>query len=64
MQHKLDTQRLLQSFIIFAYTQFHIHAKVVRTDNGTKILSMHKLFLDHVIECQHTCVYTPTKRGG
>ena len=31
--------------------------------NGTKFLSMHQFFLDHDIECQRTCVYTPKQNG-
>jgi len=61
--NKFDTQRLLQSFITFAYTQFHTRAKVVQTDDGTKLFSMRQFFLDHDIKCQRTCVYTPNKMG-
>jgi len=64
MQHKSDTQRLLQSFFMFAYTQFHICVKVVRTDNGTKFLSMRQFFLITTLNANVHVSIPSTKRGG
>ena len=59
MQHKFETQHLLKSFIHFVHTQFHVHIKAIRVDNGSEILSMKNFFQPHGIEYQCTCIYTP-----
>ena len=63
MQHKSETQNMLQSLITFAHTQFHAFLKTIRVDNGAKFLSMQTFSHTHGIEFQHTCVYTPQQNG-
>jgi len=63
MKHKSNIQRLLQSFITFAYTQFYICVKVVQTNTGTKFLSMRQFFLDHDIET-NIHVSIPSNKTG
>ena len=63
MQHKSETQNLLQSFITFTRTQYHTSVKTVRVDNGTEFLPLKGFFQTHGIEYQRTCVYTPQQNG-
>lgn len=63
MKHKSETQHILKSFINFAHTQFHVHVKAVRVDNGSEFLTMKNFFKFHGIKYQHTCVYTPQQNG-
>ena len=59
MNHKSETQHLLESFITFAQNQFQTYIKTIRVDNGLEFISMYDFFLKKGIECQRTCVYTP-----
>jgi len=63
MNHKSETQHLLESFITFAQNQFHASIKTIHVDNGLKFISMRNFFLKKVIECQRTCVYSPQQNG-
>ena len=63
MNHKFETQHLLESFIIFAQNQFQAYIKTIRVDNGLKFIYIRNFFLKKGIECQRTCVYTPQQNG-
>jgi len=63
MNHKSETQHLLESFITFAQNQFQACIKTIRVDNGLEFISMRNFFLKKGIECQHTYVYTPQQNG-
>jgi len=63
MNHKSETQHLLESFIIFSQNQFQASIKTIRVDNGLEFISMRNFFLKKGIECQRTCVYTPQPNG-
>ena len=59
MQHKSGVRHLLMKFVKFVQTQFHITINIVRSNNGTKFLSLQPFFTSCGIEFQRTCVYTP-----
>jgi len=61
MNHKFETQHLLESFITFVQNQFQACIKTIRVDNGLKFISMRNFFLKKGIECQR--VYTPQQNG-
>jgi len=63
MNHKSETQHLLESFITFAQNQFQASIKTIRVDNGLEFISMCNFFLKKGIQCQRTCVYTPQQNG-
>ena len=44
MNHKSETQHLLESFVPFAQNQFQTSIKIIRVDNGLKFISMHNFF--------------------
>ena len=51
MNHKSETQHLLESFITFAQNQFQASIKTIRVDNGQEFISMYDFFLKKGIEC-------------
>jgi len=63
MNHKSETQHLLESFIIFAQNQFQASIKTISVDNRLEFISMRNFFLKKGIECQRICVYTPQQNG-
>jgi len=63
INHKSETQHLLESFITFAQNQFQTSIKTIRVDNGLEFISMYYFFLKKGIECQRTCVYTLQQNG-
>ena len=63
MNHKYETQHLLESFITFAQNQFQASIKISCVGNGLEFISMRNFFLKKGIECQRTCVYTPQQNG-
>ena len=44
MNHKYETQHLLESFITFAQNQFQTSIKTIRVDNGLKFISTYDFF--------------------
>jgi len=40
MNHKFETQHLLESFITFAQNQFQASIETIRIDNGLEFVSM------------------------
>ena len=44
MNHKSETQHLLESFITFAKNQFQASIKTIRVDNGLEFIYMHNFF--------------------
>jgi len=62
MNHKSETQHLLELFITFAQNQFQASIKIIRVDNWLEFISMRNFFLKKGIECQCTCVYTPQQK--
>jgi len=55
MNHKSETQHLLESFITFSQNQFQSSIKNIRVDNILEFISMRNFFLKKGIECQCTC---------
>jgi len=49
MNHKYETQHLLESFITFAQNQFQTSTKTIRIDNGPEFISMYDFFIKKVL---------------
>jgi len=49
MNHKSETQHLLESFITFAQNQFHASIKTIHVDNGLRFVLMRNFFLKKVL---------------
>lgn len=60
---KSDVKRMIQSFCLYAETQFGKTVKKVRSDNGTEFLCLSDFFKSKGIIHQTSCVATPQQNG-
>lgn len=65
MKTKCQVSGLLTQFFAYVKNHFDTTVKTVRTDNGSEFLSLNcqKLFAEHGVLHQRTCVYTPQQNG-
>ncbi|KAI9191111.1 hypothetical protein LWI28_003725 [Acer negundo] len=63
MRHKDEAQSILKRFFSFVFTQFEVHIKAFRSDNGGEFISLRSFFQDNGVVFQHSCVYTPQQNG-
>ena len=63
MKHKDEAQPLIKRFSSNVSNQFESHIKNFRSYNGGEFLSLQSFFKDNGVLFQHSCVYTPQKKG-
>ena len=63
--HKSNAFPMLQSFLSFLETQFHIHVQIIRSDNGLEFGDPHAIsyYNQKGIIHQTSCVDTPQQNG-
>ena len=54
MNHKSETQHLLESFITFAQNQFQASIKTIRVDNGLEFISMYDFLSNSRFSSTHS----------
>jgi hypothetical protein len=65
MKQKFEVYKCFQDFLAYVKTQFGVHVKVLRTDNGTEYINKEFaiLTLSQGIVHQTTCPDTPAQNG-
>jgi len=61
MNHKSETQHLLESFITFAKNQFQAFIKIICVDNKLEFMSMRNFFLKMVLNVKALASTLSTK---
>jgi len=63
MNHKSETQHLLESFITFAQNQFQASIKTIRVDNILEFISMRNFFFKKRYRMSTNLCVTPQQNG-
>ena len=65
MNDKGEASKLIMNFCVMVKTQFNMHVKVIRSDNGKEFTStpMKKFYADNGIIHETSCVDTPQQNG-